>query len=161
VSRSQCRQGCPSLIRSGKSGLAAKGVPNEFNTSLSDKEHQGGDSPIKYLPNAIKSSGNCFECSAALFGSHPPAVMNLVFPPLFFSTISLNGCTLSLSSSPEGLVWVGFPHALKGGERGETDGELVGWVDRGEGLHDFEGESHAVLDGASVLVGSLAVNREA
>jgi hypothetical protein len=57
----------------------------------------------------------------------------------------------------KGLVWVGFSHALEGGKGGETDGELVGWVDGGEGLHDFEGESHAVLDGASVLVGSLAV----
>jgi hypothetical protein len=60
----------------------------------------------------------------------------------------------------KGLVWVGFPHALEGGEGGETDGELVGWVNGGEGLHDFEGESHAVLDGASVLVGSLAMREE-
>lgn len=62
-----------------------------------------------------------------------------------------------LGPRDKGLVWIGFSHALEGGKGGEADGELVGWIDGGEGLHDFEGESHAVLDGASVLVGSLAV----
>lgn len=190
MSRSQCRQGCPSLIRSGKSGLAAKRVPNELNTSLSNKEHRGGRLTdkvpaerdqvfwelLRMLRRALRvppSSGHELGLTPTLLLYDLPERLDavLVIVPRWVrlrvpSDPTLDDVHVSevrpgghefLGPRDKGLVWIGFSHALEGGEGGETDGELVGWVDGGEGLHDFEGESHAVLDGASVLVGSLAV----